>query len=99
MAFLPCFSHPTYMPFVTLVAAAVLTTGRRTVANLLRTVGDLAAGHDSGYRRVLSAAEWSGLEVGSALARFLLDHVVAGGAVALVGDDTVDGHRGPRVYG
>lgn len=99
MAFLPCFSHPTYTRFVTLIAAVVLTTGRRTVANLLRTVGDLANGHDASYRRVLSAAEWSGLELGCALARFVLDHLIPDGSVALVGDDTVDGHPGPQVYG
>jgi hypothetical protein len=43
--------------------------------------------------------EWSGLAVGCALARFLLAHVVPDGPVHLVGDDTVDGHPGPRVYG
>ncbi|QDU23300.1 hypothetical protein [Urbifossiella limnaea] len=57
-AFLPHFTTPTYTRFVTLAAAAILTTGRRTVANLLRTVGDLAPGYDASYRRVLSSAEW-----------------------------------------
>ena len=98
-AFLPHFTSPTYTRFVTLAAAAILTTGRRTVANLLRTVGDLAPGHDASYRRVLSSAEWSGLELGCALTRFLLTHVVPDGAVDLVGDDTVDGHPGVKVYG
>jgi hypothetical protein len=98
-AFLPHFTTPTYTRFVTLAAAAILTTGRRTVANLLRTVGDLAPGHDASYRRVLSSAEWSGLELGCALTRFLLTHVVPDGAVDLVGDDTVDGHPGVKVYG
>ena len=98
-AFLPHFTTPTYTRFVTLAAAAILTTGRRTVANLLRTVGALAPGHDASYRRVLSAAEWSGLELGCALARFLLDRLVPDGPVDLAGDDTVDGHPGAKVYG
>ena len=98
-AFLPHFTIPTYTRFVTPAAASILTTGRRTVADLLRTVGDLAPGHDASYRRVLSAAEWSGLELGCALARFLLDHLVPDGPVDLVGDDTADGHPGPKVYG
>jgi hypothetical protein len=98
-AFLPHFTYPTYARFVTLAAAAILTTGRRTVANLLRTVGELAPGHDASYRRVLSAAEWSGLGLGCTLTRFLLDHLVPDGRVDLVGDDTVDGHPGPKVYG
>src|SRR3954454_4321366 len=93
-AFLPHFSHPTYTRFVVLTAGAILTAGRRTVANILRTIGDLAPGHDASYRRVLSAAEWSGLELGCALTRYLLTHLVPDGPVDLVGDDTVDGHPG-----
>lgn len=98
-AFLPVFTHPTYTRFVVLTAAAILTTGRRTVANVLRTVGDLAPGHDASYRRVLSAAKRSGLELGCALTRFLLDHLVPVGPVELVGGDTVDAHPGATVYG
>jgi hypothetical protein len=56
-AFLPHLTQPTFARFVTLTAASILTTGRRTVANVLRTVGDLAPGHDASYRRVLSAAD------------------------------------------
>jgi hypothetical protein len=96
---LPHFTHPTAARFALLTAAAILTTGRRTVANLLRTVGALAPGHDASYRRVLSAARWSGLALGCALARYLLDHLVPAGPVFVVGDDTVDGHPGRRVYG
>jgi hypothetical protein len=99
LAILPVFTNPTYHRFLALTAAAILTTGRRTVSNLLRTVGELAPGHAASYRRVLSAAEWSGLELGCALARFLLDNLVPDGPVDLVGDDTVDGHPGPTVYG
>jgi hypothetical protein len=33
------------------------------------------------------------------LVQFLLDHVLPDGPVALVGDDTVDGHPGQNVYG
>jgi DDE superfamily endonuclease len=98
-AFAPLFSQPTYARFLTLTAAAVLTTGRRTVANVLRTVGRLAPGHRTSYQRVLSAAEWSGLELGCTLTRLLLDRFVPDGPVPLVGDDTVDGHPGPKVYG
>src|SRR5829696_7749864 len=98
-AFAPHFTAPTHARFLTLAAAAVRTTGRRTVANLVRTLGRLAPGHDASYRRVLSAARWSGLELGCALAAYLLRHLVPDGPVYLVGDDTVDGHPGRRVYG
>jgi DDE superfamily endonuclease len=95
----PAFTHPTYQRFSTLLVAAILTTGRRTIANLLRTLRQLAPGHPTGYRRVFSRAPWSGLALGCALTRFLLEHLVPDGPVQLVGDDTVDGHPGRRVYG
>jgi hypothetical protein len=93
------FTNPTYQRFSTLLVGAVLTTGRRTIANLLRTLRQLAPGHPTDYRRVLSRAPWSGLALGCALTRFLLDRLVPDGPVHLVGDDTVDGHPGRTVYG
>ena len=60
-ALLPAFTHPTFGRAVVLLAAALLTTGRRTVANLLRTARALAQGDASSFRRVFSAARWSGL--------------------------------------
>src|ERR1051326_866513 len=95
----PHFTSPTYQRFSTLLVGALITTGRRTVANLLRTLRHLAPGHRTGYQRVLSRAPWSGLAVGCALVRLLLDHVVPDGPVTVIGDDTVDGHTGKHVYG
>ena len=93
------FTSPTYQRFSALLVGAVLTTGRRTVANLLRTLRHLAPGHRTSYQRVLSRARWSGLELGCALMRLVLDRLAPDGPVYLVGDDTVDGHKGPKVYG
>src|ERR1700722_19760062 len=47
--------------------AAILTTGRRTVANLLRTVAGLTRGDPSSYHRGLSPAQWSGLKLAALL--------------------------------
>jgi hypothetical protein len=93
------FTTPTYQRFSTLLVGALLTTGRRTVANLLRTLRHLAPGHRTDYQRVLSRASWSGVQLGCAVMRFLLGHLIPAGPVLLVGDDTVDGHPGPNVYG
>jgi DDE superfamily endonuclease len=95
----PAFTQPTFRRLVTLAAAALLTPGRRTVANLLRTLRGLAPGHRASYQRALSAARWSGLQLGCALADFLLKHLPPEGPVVLVGDDTVDGHKGKNVWG
>src|SRR5215212_9282204 len=93
------FTAPTYQRFSTLLVGVLLTTGRRTVANVLRTLRHLAPGHRTGYQRVLSRAPWSGLELGCALTRLVIDRLIPDGPVCLVGDDTVDGHKGPKVYG
>jgi hypothetical protein len=97
--FAPAFFHPTYQRFLVLTIAAILTTGRRTVANLLRTLGDLRHGDPSSYQHVLSMRCWSTLSLARILIRFILDHVVGDGPVQLAGDDTVDEHRGAKVYG
>jgi hypothetical protein len=99
LALAPAFTYPTFGRFVTLLAAAVLTPGRRTVANLLRTLGPLAAGHRTSYQRVLSAAAGSGLRLACLLTRFLVRNWLPAGPITLVGDDTVDGHTGRKVYG
>ena len=95
----PAFTQPTFRRAVVLLFAALLTTGRRTVHNLLRTVGILAPGDSSSYRRVLSEASWSGLRLAAALARFVAAHFCPEGVLRLVGDDTVDEHRGRKVFG
>jgi SRSO17 transposase len=97
--FRPAFSTPTYHRFLVLVLAAVLTTGRRTVTNLLRTVRYQAHGHGSSYHRVFSQRRWSTWALARALITFLLDHVVPSGPVLLAGDDTVTEHPGPQVFG
>src|SRR5262245_46277209 len=78
--------------------AAILTTGRRTVSNLLRTLAGLTPGDPSSYHRVLSLAQWSTLTLASLLARFLLRHFWPEGCVRLVGDDTVTEHPGRKVH-
>jgi DDE superfamily endonuclease len=97
--FRPAFSTPTSHRFLVLVLAAVLTTGRRTVTNLLRTAREKAPGHRSSYHRVFSQRRWSAWALARLLLTFLLNHVVPPGPVLLAGDDTVTEHPGPRVFG
>jgi DDE superfamily endonuclease len=82
-----------------LVLAAILTTGRRTITNLLRTVRYQVQGHMSSYHRVFSQRRWSTWALARGLITFLLDHVVPPGPVLLAGDDTVTEHPGPQVFG
>lgn len=98
-SFAPVFSDPTYQRFLLLLLASILTTGRRTVSDLLRTTAGLAQGDPSSFHRVLSRRRWSTLALARILARFILEHWVPQGLILLVGDDTVDEHRGAKVYG
>jgi hypothetical protein len=95
----PVFSTPTYHRFLILVLAAMLTTGRRTVSNLLRPVRYQTSGHVSSYHRVFSQRRGSTWALAHTLITYLLDRVVPPGPVLLVGDDTVTEPPGPKVCG
>jgi hypothetical protein len=55
----PAFSTPTYHRCLVLVLAAMLTTGRRPVTNLLRTIRSQGQGQVSSSHRVCSQRRWS----------------------------------------
>lgn len=97
--FASAFTPATFARVQLLVVAALLTTGRRTIANLLRTVRVLSQGDASSYHRVLSQAQWSGLRLAALLVRFLLRSFWTKGPITLIGDDTVSEHRGKKVFG
>jgi hypothetical protein len=98
-AFRAAFTRPTYERFAVLLLAAILTTGCRTVLNLLRTVETLAPGHPSSYHRVFSRRRCSLWRLGRALAEAIVQRWAPTGTVAVVGDDTVAEHKGQKVYG
>jgi len=92
--------HPaTSLRFGLLLTAAVLTVGRHTVANLLRTLGPLVPGDPSSYRRVFSGRRWSSWRLARLLTGWVIDHLLPAGPIFLAGDDTVDEHRGKNVHG
>jgi hypothetical protein len=97
--FTPAFNPPIVPRAHLLAVAAILTTGRRTVSNLLRTVGHLAPGDPSSYDRVLSQAQWSGLCLAALLTRLVIRYGWPDGRIRLVGDDTVTEHPGRKVHG
>jgi hypothetical protein len=99
LPFAPAFTQPTFERACLLLLAALLTTGRRTVANLLRTLGGLARGDPSSYRRVLSAAQWSGLRLAAVVCRLAFVRFGPRAVIPLVADDTVTEHRGKKVHG
>jgi hypothetical protein len=93
------FTRPTFKRFLPLRLGAVLTTGRRTLTNLVHAVGGLAPGHPSSSHRVFSRRRWSTWSLGPTLANFLLRRWVTQDSVPLAGVDPVDEHRGTKVDG
>ncbi len=93
------FTRPTFLRFIVLALATVLTIGGRTICNLLRTLGALAPGHPSSYHRVFCKRRWSCWGLARGLAGWVFDHLVPQGRVLLAGDDTVDEHPGDKVFG
>lgn len=97
--FAGAFTRPTWQRFVVLLFAAILTTGCRTISNLLRTVDLLTVGDPSSYHRVMSQRCWSIWRLGRALASFIFRRWVPEGPIQLAGDDTVAEHKGKNVFG
>jgi hypothetical protein len=92
-------TRPTFLRLVVLALATILTIGQRTVCNLLRTLGALAPGHPSSYHRVFCQRRLSCWRLAQGLATWVFHHLVPEGRVLLAGDDTVDGHKGAKVFG
>lgn len=97
--FSPAFTKPTHARWCVLLAAAILTVGARTISNILRTVGRLATGHWSNYHRVLSRARFWSWRAARILANLVIEAFYRDGVIYLAGDDTVDEHRGDKVFG
>src|SRR6516164_7022681 len=93
------FRRATALRFGLLLAAALLTVGRHTVANLVRTLGPLVPGDPSSYRRVFSHRRWSSWRLARLLTGWVVEHLLADGPISVAGDDTVGEHRGKGVYG
>jgi DDE superfamily endonuclease len=93
------FTRPTFLRFLVLALATILTIGGRTVCNLLRTLGAFAPGHSSSYHRVFCKRRWSSWRLAKGLAGWVFHHLVPSGRVFLAGDDTVDEHPGDHVFG
>ncbi len=98
-AFSPAFTKPSYSRFLVLLLAAILTNGRRTVSNILRTAGGKAMGDPSSYRYLLSARKWNCFALGKILATQVIGLIDADLPIFVAMDDTVAEHPGRKVWG
>lgn len=80
-------------------AAAILTVGDRTVSNVLRLLSLIEKLNPSTYHRLFSHRRWKSRPLAYASAKFVLDRFAPHGTIRMCGDETVDGHRGKKVFG
>ena len=99
MSFSIAFTQPTFQRILPLAVGAILTTGRRTVSGVLRTMRGMVSGHFSSYHRVFSRAVWSLWPLGKILATAILHYIPPDQPVLVPMDDTTAQHRGKHVYG
>jgi hypothetical protein len=99
MSFSIAFTEPTFQRILPPAVGAILTTGRRTVAGLLRTMRGMVPGHFSSYHRVFSRAAWSLWPLGKVLATAILHFIDPDQPVLVPMDDTTAQHRGKHIYG
>jgi hypothetical protein len=85
--------------FVLFFLAAIVTTGDRTVSNVLRLLSLIEMVNPSTYHRIFSHRRWQSRPLAYLVAKFVLDRFNPKGPVKICGDETVDGHRGKKVYG
>jgi hypothetical protein len=85
--------------FVLFFAAAVIVTGDRTVSAVLRLIALLEPVNPSTFHRLFSHRRWSSDTLAKIITAFILERFAPKGVVKVIGDETVDGHRGKKVYG
>ena len=79
--------------------AAILVVGDRTVSGVLRLLSLIEPLNPSTFHRLFSHRKWSSRQFAQVIAGFVIDRFCPSGTIRLVGDETVDGHRGKKVYG
>lgn len=97
LAFAPLFSQPVFRHAQILLVGAILTPGRRTVANALRVMGLQDTQRFQNYHRVLNRAKWNSRKAAKILLGLLVHRLVPTGVVLLGIDETLERRRGPKI--
>ena len=84
---------------VLLFAASILVVGNRTVSAVLRLLSLITPVNPSTYHRLFSHRRWSASKLAKLVACFVIKRFAPNGPIRVVGDETVHGHGGKKVYG
>src|SRR5919201_6067362 len=97
LPFAPVFSRRVWAHVQVLLAGALLSPARRTVAAALRVLGLAQLKQFHRYHRVLSQAKWSGLAVSRILLNLLVATFAAEGPLVFGVDETLERRRGAKI--
>src|SRR3954468_5361703 len=96
--FRSCFARPeVFQTFQTLLAGWVVCLGPRTISEVWQATGLAARRHQDTAYAVFHSAAWEWDDLGLVLAPLVLTHLVPGGEVWTVVDDTLCHKRGAKV--
>jgi hypothetical protein len=91
------FTAPSWQHVLVLVAGAILSPGRRTVAAALRVMGLDQDPSFTNYHRVLNRNRWSSRWIARCLFRLLVSTFVPDGPVVIGLDDTLERRWGAKI--
>ena len=99
MAFTQCFSRPNYISFRDLAIGWLLTPGKKTVVNIMRTMGSSCGKSHDAYQKFFSKQKWEVDEVNKHLFGLIILKLLRFGTILLAGDDTLCKHHGTKIFG
>ena len=92
------FSKKVFSHAKVLLTGAILSSGRRTVCNCLRSVGLGSLKQFHKFHRVLSLSNWSAYKASKVLLDLLLDRFVSSDETLVLGiDETVERRWGSKI--
>jgi hypothetical protein len=93
-----CFARPeVFQTFQALIAGWIVCLGPRTLSEVWQATGWAAQRHHDTAYAVFHSAAWEWDDLGIVLATLILAHLVPGGVVWIVVDDTLCHKRGAKV--
>jgi hypothetical protein len=95
--FRDCFRIEVIQTFQTLMAGWIICLGPHTISEVWQATGLAAKRHHDTAYAVFHSAAWEWEDLGMVLATLVLTHLIPGGVVWLVVDDTLCHKRGAKV--
>lgn len=82
-----------------LLTGAILCRGKRTISQVLRTLGLSHDKHYVNYYRLLNRVQWSGLDAAKILLQAIMSHFVGNQPIMIGIDETIERRWGKHIWG